>query len=73
MIELAVVLILLHTPDQREVRVSPEHITSMHSAKTGESNKLIVDDVRCLLHLSDGKNVGVVEACDVVQRLLEGE
>jgi hypothetical protein len=45
----------------------------MHAGKVGQPNTLIVDDVRCLLHLRDGKNVGVDETCDVVQSVLEGK
>ena len=54
MIEIANVM---HPAAQSRPRDSA-HVTSMHAGKDGQPNTLIVDDVRCLLHLSDGKNVG---------------
>ena len=70
MIDIAIVLILLHAPDGREIRVNPEQITSLRSA-SGEGNKYFTGEVHCMIGLADGKFVTVVEPCDRVQTILE--
>lgn len=66
MLNAAVILVLLHAPDGREIRVNPDSITSMH-AGTGSGNKLITEGARCLINLADGKHVAVAETCDDVR------
>jgi uncharacterized protein YlzI (FlbEa/FlbD family) len=64
-------LVLLHTVDGRETLINPDHVNSMSSHKAGEPNKLLVDSVECVIGLTNGKIVSVVEPCDVVRQLLE--
>jgi hypothetical protein len=54
-------IILLHTPDGREVWIDPEQVTSMHEGKDQVSSK-----VKCVINLTDGKFVSVVEECSYV-------
>lgn len=67
---IAVVLILLHGPDGREIRINPQQVTSMRAA-SGDHNELLTDSVRCMVSLADGKYVSVVEPCETVQKMLE--
>ena len=64
-------LVLLHTVDGRETYVNPEQVVSLSSHKTGEANKVLVESVECVLGLSNGKIVSVLEHCDEVIRKLE--
>ena len=64
-------LVLLHTVDGRETFVNPEQVVSMSSHKEGEANKVLVEGVQCVLGLSNGKIVSVLEHCDEVLRKLE--
>jgi hypothetical protein len=66
----ASMLIVLHAAGGREVTINPRQVTSMQ-AKVGEKNKLLTDDVNCVVGLTDGKFVSVVEPCAVVRRMLE--
>jgi len=65
-------LVILHRVDGGEVVVAPEHITSMHSkAPTSAQNKLVTPDARCIVWLDDGKQLLVLETCDVVKQLMD--
>ena len=65
-------LVILHRVDGGEVVVAPEHITSMHSkAPTSAQNKLVTPDARCIVWLDDGKQLMVLETCDVVKQLMD--
>ena len=64
-------LIVLHTVDGHEVSINPKQVTSLHAAKDDQANKFYVEDVRCILGLTDGKLVTVAEHCDDVRKLLE--
>ena len=65
-------LVILHRVDGGEVVVAPEHITSMHSkALTSAQNKLVTPDARCIVWLDDGKQLLVLETCDVVKQLMD--
>jgi threonine dehydratase len=70
MIEAAVALIVLHSPDGHVVLVNPDGVTSMHSAIAGQKNQNISDKVRCLVNTTDGKFVSVIETCDAVRELI---
>jgi len=64
-------LVLLHRVDGGEVAVSPSHITSMHSrAPATGQNKLVTGEARCIVWLSDGKLLSVLEPCETVRKLL---
>jgi uncharacterized protein YlzI (FlbEa/FlbD family) len=64
-------LVLLHTVDGRETLINPDHVNSVSSHKVGEPNKVLVDSVECVIALTNGKFVSVIEPCDVVRKLLE--
>jgi len=65
-------LMILHRIDGGEVAVAPSHITSMHSkAPTSPQNKLVTGEVRCIVWLSDGKLLSVLEPCETVKRLMD--
>ena len=66
-----VALVILHRVDGGEVLVAPDHITSMHSKALGAArDKLITGDARCIIWLSDGKQLSVLESCDRVKQLM---
>ena len=68
----AMSLVVLHRVDGGEVAVSPSHITSMHSKALGSArDKLIVGEARCIVWLSDGKLLSVLEPCETVKRLMD--
>jgi len=72
MLVAATSLVILHRADGGEVLVSPSHITSMHSRapNTGQ-NKLVTPEAHCIVWLADGKQVSVLEPCELVQRLMD--
>jgi hypothetical protein len=62
---------ILHRVDGGEVAVIPSHITSMHSkAPTSAQNKLVTQEVRCIVWLDDGKLLSVLEPCETVKKLM---
>jgi hypothetical protein len=74
MISLAVAmlhLVILHTVDGREVSVNPEQVTSLQTGVEGEKNKVLVETVKCVVGLTNGKFISVVEHCDAVKKMLE--
>lgn len=68
----AAALIILHGPDGHEIRISPQQITSLHAPKQGAKveDKLYAPALKCLVNLTDGKSVTVVETCIHVENLL---
>jgi len=68
-----VVLLVLHTLDGREIDINPQKITSMREAKADDkSGKYFTEGVRCMVNLSDGKFVSVIETCAQIRALLKG-
>ena len=66
---IATLLVLLHAPGGREILLNPELVVSMHAAVKGEANKIMTDQVRCLINTNDGKFISVVESCEQVRKL----
>jgi len=65
-------LVILHRIDGGAVAVAPWHITSMHSrAPANPQNKLVTGEARCIVWLSDGKLLSVLEPCEDVKRLMD--
>jgi uncharacterized protein YlzI (FlbEa/FlbD family) len=64
-------LVLLHTVDGRATLINPEQVASMSAHVEGGKNKLLVETVQCVIGLTNGKIVSVVEPCDEVKQLLE--
>lgn len=70
----AIVLIVLHSVDGFEVIVNPEEIAVMRpssEAAKGTPNQLIVTGVHCIIGLTNGKYVSVVETCEAVRALID--
>lgn len=72
MIIAGVVLLLLHTLDGRDVYVNPTHIVSVAEVREEhDPRKLLTGKVRCVVTLSNGKFLTVVEDCASVRRRLD--
>lgn len=70
----AIVLIVLHSLDGFEIIINPEQVVILRpssEAAKGTPNQLIVTGVRCIVGLSDGKFVSVIETCEQVRVLIE--
>lgn len=67
---LAIGLLVLHRADGGEVMIAPAHITSLRSMP-GSLGRMLPHEARCMVGLTDGKFVGVIEPCSTVKRLLE--
>jgi len=68
----AVSMVLLHRPDGGEVVVTPAHVTALHAKPpTSAANKVVTPEARCVIWLSDGKVLSVIEPCAVVRKLLD--
>ena len=64
-------LVVLHGIDGRLIRVNPVHITTVVAAPPSGKNEHLVSGVNCMLNLSGGKFITVVESCDRVVDLLK--
>jgi hypothetical protein len=69
---IALALIILHRSDGREVAINPPQVTSLRSAP-GPLDRLAPYGVHCIVGLTDGKFIAVIETCKNVQQLLEGK
>lgn len=70
----AVVLIALHSVDGFEILINPQHIVILRptsEAARGTPNQLVAKGVVCVIGLSDGKFVSVIESCAAVRTLIE--
>ena len=70
---IAVIFLLLHGPDGREVYINPEEITSLRADRADQpkDSKMFTEGVHCMVNLSDGKYVTVVESCAVIDKMME--
>ncbi len=68
---IALTLVLLHLLDGQEISIAPQQMTSLRAHRSDRPNKLFVDEVNCLISLTDGKFVTVRETCAEVQLLIE--
>ena len=66
---LALQLILLTGPDNQRIEVNPNAVTNFRSPR---GNDHFAPGVHCLVFLSDGKPLTVIETCDQVKYLLGG-
>lgn len=66
----ALSLIVLHRADGGEVIINPAQVTSLRA--TAGSLGRLAPHGHCLVGLTDGKFVAVIEPCGDVKRLLEG-
>lgn len=66
----ALSLIILHRADGGEVIINPAQVTSLRA--TAGSLGRLAPHGHCLVGLTDGKFVAVIEPCGEIKRLLEG-
>jgi len=66
----AYVLILLHGPGGQELYVSPGEVVELRQRREDEHMQ---KGIQCIVNTSDGKFSAVVEDCDTVRRMIEGE
>lgn len=66
----ALVLVLLHRVDGGLVYVAASQVTSLH-ARPAVGVRVVHHAANCVVWLSDGKVLAVLEPCDVVRRLLD--
>jgi uncharacterized protein YlzI (FlbEa/FlbD family) len=64
-------LVLLHTVDGRATLVNPDQVASISAHVEGEKNKVLVETVQCVIGLTNGKFISVIEPCNEVQQKLE--
>ena len=62
---LALNLVEFTGPDKQMVEVNPDEIVSIREPR-GEVQAHFHKDVKCLIFMSDGKFIGVIENCHVV-------
>lgn len=70
---IAAALIVLHGVDGNEISINPKHITTLHPTKEsthGKPNELVVGGVNCVVSLSNGKFLSVVEDCATIRNML---
>jgi len=72
-LQVAVVLITLHSPNGDSIDINPDSITSMRgrSPQHEGDEGLMAKAVECMINLSDGKYISVVEHCDKVRELIK--
>jgi hypothetical protein len=68
---IALALIILHRADGREVAINPPQVTSLR-APSGPLDRLAPYGAHCIVGLTDGKFIAVIETCKNVQQMLEG-
>ena len=66
----AIVLIELHGPDGHRVEVNPAEVSSLREDRPSDAG-LLAEGVNCVLGMTNGKFIAVVEDCAVVKRKLE--
>lgn len=70
LLAIAFSLIVLHRADGGEVIVAPAHITSLRTP-AGRLDPHAPPGANCMVGLTDGKFVFVIEKCAKVQQLLD--
>jgi len=65
------VMIVLHTGMGVAVEVNTEAITHLRNPEPNSSNPSFPPNVKCMVNLSDGKFVTVVESCREVRSIME--
>jgi uncharacterized protein YlzI (FlbEa/FlbD family) len=64
--------IAVHTIDGRSVLINRKAIVTIGGPRSGDkAQQMLTGDATCLVTLSDGKFVTVVESCDEIRRRLE--
>ena len=68
---LFVALLILHTLDGREVAINPQLVTFLTGPRPGAQQGIFVEGANCMVNLSDGKFVAVIETCSEVRALMD--
>jgi hypothetical protein len=63
-------MVVLHRVDGGEIVVNPAQVTSLRGVP-GRMGRHLPEAATCLVGLTDGKHLAVLEACAEVRRLLE--
>jgi hypothetical protein len=63
-------LIVVHSANGTDISVNIDSITSLRSRPIG-GDSIFTEYVHCMISMSDGKFVAVVEDCETVRRLSE--
>ena len=66
----ALVMVLLTRADGGKVAVTPFQVTSLHTAAI-HGPKVMNQTAGCVVWLTDGRMLSVIEPCDTVRRMLE--
>jgi len=72
----ATLLVSVTAPDGAKVHINPAFITKLYptsEAAKGSANQLIVKGAKCVITMSDGKFLSVIEPCDWVLNIIEGK
>ena len=67
----ALVLIVLHGPDGREIDINVDEITAVHCKIPNVENKLFAEGISAVVSTTDGKNVSVAETCEEIRTKLK--
>ena len=70
-IDIAIVLLLLHGPDGREIHISVDAIATIRCRTADGKNEFLNDRINALINTSDGKNVSVIETCEQIRAMLK--
>lgn len=71
MIQAAVVLIVLHGADGKEVTINADQVTSLRSKSVKNAEGHFTAKAECMISLTDGKFVAVIEDCEIVQQAIK--
>ena len=68
-----ITLVVLHNIDGNEITINADQVTTLHHTNeaAGQTNKLIAGGHRCVIGLSNGKFVSVVEDCGMVRQAIK--
>lgn len=66
----AVTFIFLHAPGGAGIIINPHEITSMRQ-RPSAGDQFFVGNAECMINLTDGKFVAVIEACETVHQMIE--
>jgi len=71
---LALVLVQVTMANGAKVFINPEFVVKLYPTKEaaeGKANTLVVTGARCVVTMSDGKFLAVLEPCDYILNLVE--
>ncbi len=68
---IATQMIVLHGLDGREIVIVQSQVTVLYGAAPDKPNKRMSEGVNCVIGLTDGRFVSVIESCAEVRILME--